>query len=119
MKVLFWLEKIGVTIFNELDDYKQPLQSMIGIDSPAGFNSFSTLNMWLQGRTRLRPTWRHFVWALREIQLSHCADQIEYHVRVKYIEQPASSSNFGPTPESEEPEGREEENQREEGEPNL
>ena len=121
VKALSWLEEMGDTIFNELDDYKQQLQSVIGIeivDLPTELNSFSILNTWLQGRARLRPTWRHFFWALREIQLGHLADQIESCLSGWSIEQ-TSSFNLGPTPESEEPEWREEEVKGGEGEPQL
>ena len=118
MKALSRLEEIGVTVFNELEDYKQPLQSVIGIeivDLPTELNSSSILSTWLQGRASLRPTWRHFIWALREIHLSHLADQIELYLCEASVEQ-ASSFTLGPTPESEEPEKREEEDK---GEPSL
>ena len=115
-KALSRLEKMGVTIFNELEDYKQALQSVIGIEiNNLPNDSFSVLNTWLQGRASLRPTWRHFFWALREIHLSHLADQIESFLSGASIE-PRSSSNLGPSPESEESEGREEEDKGEEGE---
>ena len=123
MEALSHLEEMGVTIFNELEDYKQPLQSVIGIeivDLPSELNSSSVLNAWLQGHANLRSTWRHFLWVLREIHvhLSHLADQIESCLSEASVEQ-TSSSNLGPTPESEEPEGREEEDKGEEGEPEL
>ena len=112
---------MGVTTFNKLEDYKQPLQSVIGIDTVRVHREpFSILTMWLQGRANLRPTWRHFIWVLREIQLSHLADQIESYLGGASVEQELSSK-LGPSPESEEPEGREEEDnyKGEEGEPNL
>ena len=120
MEALSRLEEMGVTIFKELEDYKQELQSVIGIeivDLPTELNSFAILNTWLQGHAVLHPTWRHFVWTLREIHLSHLADQLEPYIYVnrQSIEQ-TLSSNLGPTPENEEPEGSEE---AEEGEPNL
>ena len=120
MKVLSQLEEIGVTIFNELEDYKQPLQSVIGIDTVgvhSNLSSFSILNAWLQRHTSLHPTWRHFFWALREIQLNHLADQIQSYLSGVSIDK-GSSSNLGPTLVIEEPEWREKENNGEEGEPN-
>ena len=107
LKALSRLEEMGVPIINKLEDYKQPLQSVIGIDELTCY-LFSILTRWLQGHAHLRPTWRHFIWALREIHLSHLADQIEYYLSGTSIEQP-SSSNLDATPESEEPEEREEE----------
>ena len=118
MKVLSRLEEVGVTIFRELEDCKQPLQSVIGINLLTELNSFSILNKWLKGHASIRPTWRHFFWALREIQLSNLADQIESYLRGASVEQ-TLSSNLSPTPESEEPEWREEEVKGEEGEPEL
>ena len=121
IEALSHLEKNGIPIFNELEDYKQSLQSVIGIeivDFPTEFDLVSVLNMWLQGRASLRPTWRHFIWALRETHLSHLADQIEHCVSEVSVEQ-ALSSNLGPTPESEEADGREEEDKGEKGEPEI
>ena len=118
MEDLSRLEEIGVTIFSKLEDYIQPFQSVIGIeivDLPTDLNSFFILKTWLQGRANIRPTWRHFIWALREIQLSHVADEMELCLSGGSIEQ-TLSSNLDPTPESEEPEGREEEDKGE-GEP--
>ena len=118
MEVLRWLEEIGVTIFSKLEDYKEPLQSVIGIEIvnlPTELNSFSILETWLQGHASLHPTWRHFIWAMREIHLSHLADQVEYYINGTSIEQ-ASSSNLDLTLESEEQEGREDKDKGEEGE---
>ena len=103
MEALSRLEGVGVTIFNKLEDYKQPLQSVIGIetvDVSAELNSFSILKTWLQGHANIRPTWKHFIWALREIQLSHLADQIESYLSGASVEQELSS-NWSPTPGSE------------------
>ena len=123
MEALSRLEGMGVTIFSELEDFKQPLQSVIGIDTVHVHRElipFSILKTWLQGRANLRPTWRRFIWVLREIQLSHLADQIESYLTGASVEQELPS-NLGPTPGSEELEGREEEGNyyKEEGEPNL
>ena len=78
IEALSRLEHIGITPLRELEASKSPLQSVTGMDKfdlPA--HAFSLLEMWVQGRASLRPTWRHFFWALREIKLNHLADQIE------------------------------------------
>ena len=102
MKALSRLEKIGITNLRELNAHKQPLQSVIGIEIdelPMEFNSL--LNMWLQGRASLHPTWRHFLWVLREIKLNHLAEQIEVYLNGVAVEQ-AATSNLDPSPGSEE-----------------
>ena len=79
MVTLSRLELIGIRPFRELEAYKSQLQSVVGmhnVDLPID-NSSSLLEMWIQGCASLRPTWRHFFWALREIKLNHLADQIE------------------------------------------
>jgi hypothetical protein len=79
MESLSRLEQIGITSLREVEAYKSQLQSVVGMDEvelPIN-NSSSLLEMWVQGRASLRPTWRHFFWALREIKLNHLADQIE------------------------------------------
>jgi hypothetical protein len=55
-------------------------------------DSSSLLEMWVQGRASLRPTWRHFFWALREIKLNHLADQIEASLTGVAVEQVATST---------------------------
>ena len=112
MEALSRLEEIGITDLRELEAYKQPLQSVIGIEIvelPMNFISSSLLNMWLQGRASLRPTWRHFLWVLREIKLNHLAEQIEVYLSGVSIEQ-AATSNLDPSP------VREEEDKEKEGE---
>ena len=109
METLSQLEHIGIRSLRELEAYKQPLQSVVGMDEgnlPID-NSSSLLEMWVQGRASLRPTWRHFFWALREIKLNHLADQIEASLSGVAVEQAAIS---------EETEGREEDNKQEQGE---
>ena len=120
MEALSQLERVGISIFNELEDYKEPLQSVIGIEVvnfPTELNSFAILNTWLQGHASLHPTWRHLVWALRELHLSHLSDLLEPYIYVsrESIEQ-AESSILDPSLESDEPEGIEE---AEEGESSL
>jgi hypothetical protein len=102
METLSRLEQIGITSLRELEAYKSQLQSVVGMDKvdPPIDDLSSLLEMWVQGRASLRPTWRHFFWALREIKLNDLADEIE-----------ASLS-----PVSEETEGREEDNKQEQGE---
>ena len=117
MEALPRLEQIGITPLRELEAYKRPLQSVVGMDKvdlPID-NSFSLLEMWVQGRASLRPTWRHFFWALREIKLNYLADQMEAFLSGVAVEQTATS-NLDVSPESEETEGREEDNKQEQGE---
>ena len=112
MVALFRLEEIGITDLRELEAYKQPLQTVTGIevvDLPMEFNSFSLLYKWLQGRASLHPTWRHFFWALREIKLNHLAEQIEVYLSGVAVEQ-AATSNLDPSP------GSKEEDKEKEGE---
>ena len=120
MKAISWLKEMDDTPLRELDTYQSPLQSVVGMDKvdlPID-NSFSLLEMWVQGRASLRPTWRHFFWALREIKLNHLADQIEAFLSGVAVEQ-AATSNLDVSPGSEETEGREEDNKQEQGENKL
>ena len=117
MEVIYHLKQIGTISFAELEDYKRPLRSVVGLDNvdlPID-NSFSLLEMWVQGHASLHPTWRHFFWALREIKLNHLADQIEAFLSGVAVEQ-AVTSNLDVSPGSEETEGREEDNKYEQGE---
>ena len=117
MEALSQLEQIGITPLRELEAYKRPLQSVVEMDQvdlPID-NSFSLLEMWIQGHANLRPTWRHFFWALREIKLNHLADQIEAFLSGMTVEQGAAS-DLDVSPGSEETEGREEDNKQEQGE---
>ena len=109
MKTLSRLEQIGIRPLQELEAYKRQLQTVVGMDNVDLLidNSSSLLEMWVQGRASLHPTWRHFFWALREIKLNHLADQIEASLSGVVIEQAAIS---------EETEGREEDNKQEQGE---
>ena len=114
------LEQFGVTTLRELDAHRSPLQSVVGMDKvdlPID-NSSSLLEMWIQGHASLRPTWRHFFWALREIKLNHLADQIEAFLSGVAVEQ-AATSNLDVSPGSEETERREEDNKLEQGENKL
>ena len=104
MKTFSRLEQIGIRPLRELEAYKSQIQTVVGMDKinlPID-NSSSLLEMWVQGRASLRPTWRHFFWALREIKLNHLADQIEASLSGVAVEQAAIS---------EETEGREEDEQ--------
>ena len=104
MEALSRLEQFGITSSRELDPYVRPLQSVVGVDLPID-NSSSLLEMWVQGRASLRPTWRHFFWALREIKLNRLADQIEAFLNGVAVEQ-AATSNLDVGPGSEERGGR-------------
>jgi hypothetical protein len=116
IETLSRLEQIGITSLRELEAYKSQLQSVVGMDKvdlPI-VNSSLLLEMWVQECASLRPTWRHFFWALREIKLNHLADQIEASLSGVTVEQ-AASSNLDVSPGSEETEGREEDNRQEQG----
>ena len=120
MKALSRLELFGITSLRELDAYINSFQSVVGMDKvdlPID-NSISLLEMWVQGHASLRPTWRHFFWALREIKLNHLADQIEASLSGVAVEQ-AATSNLDVSRGSEETEGREEDSKQEEGENKL
>ena len=116
MEALSQLELFGITPFRELKAYKTPLQSVTGMDKAVlpthEYNSFSLLEMWLQGHASLRPTWRHFFWALREIKLNHLADQIEAFLSGVTVDQ-ATTSDLDVSPGSE---GTEEDHNHEQGE---
>ena len=117
IKDLSWLKQMDDTSIRELETYKSPLQSVVGmdkIDLPID-NSFSLLEMWVQGHTSLNPTWRHFFWALREVKLNHVADQIEAFLSGVAVKQTAISHSDVSSG-SEETEGREEDNKQERGE---
>ena len=78
METLLQLEEKGVFNLRELEALKTQLQSVTGV-STIYSTVFSILDMWIQGcaSASLRPTWRHFLWALREIKLNHLADRLE------------------------------------------
>jgi hypothetical protein len=117
METLSRLEQIGIRPLRELESYKSQLQSVVVMDRVdlSIDNSLSLLKMWVQGRASLRPTWRHFFWALREIKLNHLADQIEASLSGVAVEQ-AAISNLDVSPGSEETEEREEDSRQEQGE---
>ena len=118
MEALSRLELFGITSLRELEAYKTPLQSVTGMDKvdlPSHVdNLFSLLEMWVQGHASLRPTWRHFFWALREIKLNHLVDQIEAFLSGVAVDQ-AATSDLDVSPESEGTEGREEDHNHEQG----
>ena len=114
MEALSRLEQIGVTSLRELDPYIRPLQSVVGVDLSIDNNSSSLLELWVQGRASLRPTWRHFFWALREIKLNQLADQIKAFLSGVTVEQVATS-NLDVSPGIEEREGGEEDNKQDQG----
>ena len=116
MEILSQLKQIGIRLIKELEAYKRPLQSIVGVDKvdlPID-NSSSLLEMWVQGRASLRPTWKNFFWALREIKLNHLADQIEASLCGVAVNLTAPS-NLDVSPRSEETEGGEEGNKQEQG----
>ena len=119
MEALSQLELFGVTPLRELEAYKTPLQSVTGMDKvdiPTHVDdSFSLLEIWLRGHASLRPTWRHFFWALREIKLNHLVDQIEAFLSGAAVDQ-AATSDLDVSPGSEGTEGREEDHNQEQGE---
>ena len=119
MEALFRLEHIGITPLRELEAYKTPLQSVTGMDKvdlPTHVDdSFSLLDMWLQGRASLHPTWRHFFWALREIKLNYLANQIKAFLSGVAVDL-AATSDLHISPGREGTEGREEDYMLEQGE---
>ena len=119
MDALSRLELFGVAPLRELEAYKAPLQSVTGMDKvdlPTYVDdSFSLLEMWVQGRASLHSTWRHFFWALREIKLNYLADQIEAFLSGVAVDQ-AATSDLDVSPGSERTEGREEDYMLEQGE---
>ena len=114
MEAISRLDQFGTKSLAELETHKRRLQSVVGMDKvdlPVD-NSFSLLEMWVQGRASLHPTWKHFFWALREIKLNHLADQIEAFLSGVAVEQ-AATSNLDVSPGIEVTEGREEDNKGE------
>ena len=119
MGALSRLEQIGISFKEQLDAYKEQLQSVIGIDEVDSHidNSFSLLEMWVQGHASLQPTWTCFFWALKEITLKDLADKIANFLSGVAVEQIAPFDLDTNCPESEKAEGREEDEQ--EGEDDL
>ena len=118
MEALHQLEYIGIIPLRELEAYKTPLKSVTGMnkgDLPTHVdNLLSLLEIWVQGRASLHPTWRHFFWALRELKLNHLADEIEAYLSGVAVDQ-AATSDLDVSPESEGTEGREEDYMMEQG----
>ena len=79
MKDLQQLERMVTPILSHLNNLRQKLKEAIKVtdEAHAEFDSSHLLNIWLQGRTELRPTWGHFLWILRKIKLDSIADHIE------------------------------------------
>ena len=99
MVALRELEGFGVINLKNLESYNKQLNDAIGIETTdLTYHSLSSLlEMWIQGRASLDPTWRHFFWALRETQLNHFANQIESYLKGVVAEQ-ETSSNLDPNP---------------------
>ena len=109
------LENFNITLSKELENSKELFQSVIGIEIdslPTEIDSFTILRMWVKERARIRPTWRHLLWALRKIKLGHLADQCE--VLFDGVIEKAEFSNLDIHLDPEEPERRERE-EKEEG----
>ena len=97
MAALCKLEGFGVMNLKTLESYKRQLIDIVGIvatDLTSVSLSF-LLEMWIQGRASLDPTWRHLFWALRETKLNHFANQIESCLNGVVAEQ-ETTSNLDP-----------------------
>ena len=96
MKALHELERFGVINLNNLETYTEQLNDAVGFEvTDLTYNSLaSLLEIWIQGRANLDPTWRHFFWALRETKLNHFAIQIESYLNRVVAEQ--ETSNLDP-----------------------
>ena len=97
MKALRKLEGFGVINLKTLESYKRQLIDVVGIEATdlTSVRLASLLEIWIQGRASLDPTWRHFFWALRETKLNHFANQIESYLNGVVAEQ-ETSSNLDP-----------------------
>ena len=116
VKFLNELERVGVINLRDLEKHKIQLADAVGIkaaDLTKSDSSSRFFEMWIKGHAKLRPTWRHLFWALREIKLVHIADHIEHFFSGMTTEQ-ETNSDVDPGPRSEESEGRGEENEGEE-----
>ena len=117
METFYELEYIGIIPLRELEAFKGSLQSVVGMNEDLSIeNSWSLLEMWVKGHASLHPTWRHFFWVLREINLNHLANQIEAFLSGVAVEQAAISNLDTVIPGSLEKEEREEDNKQEQGE---
>lgn len=82
MKSFGELEAVGVVNLRDIEKHKEQFANAVGIEAAdlMKFYSFlQLLEMWIKGQAKLRPTWRHFLWILREIKLAHIADRIEHY----------------------------------------
>ena len=102
MVALCELERFGVLNLKNLESYKKQLNEAVGIEATdLTYNSLSSLlEMWIEGRASLDPTWRHLFWALRETKLNHFANQVESYLNGVVAKQ-ETSSNLDPNPDSE------------------
>ena len=108
------LERVGVINLMDLKMHKVQIVNAVGIETADLMKSNSSLQLieiWSKGRAKLRPTWRHLFWALREIKLAHIANQMEHYFSGTETEQD-SPSNVDPSPRSKESERRGEEVER-------
>ena len=82
MKSVHELEDRGVISWKDFDKQKMQLADTVEIevsDLTESDSFIEVLEKWTEGRAKLRPTWRHLLWAVREIKLDHIADQIEHY----------------------------------------
>ena len=104
VKSLNKLAAVGVINLRNLEKHERELANAVGIeaaDLTKSDSSLQLLEMWIKGRAKLRPTWRHFFWALREIKLAHIADHMEHYFSRMVTEQ-ETPSDVDPSPRSEE-----------------
>ena len=98
MEALHELEGFGVINLKNLESYTKQLNDAVGIEA-TDLTLYSLLEMWIEGRASLDPTWRHLFWALRETKLNHLANQIESYLSGVVAEQ--ETSNLDPNPDRE------------------
>ena len=94
MVALRELEGFGAIDLKTLENSKIQLNDAVGIEATdlTSISLSSLLEIWIQGRASIDPTWRHLVWALRQTKLYHFANQVESYLNGVVAEQEMSSN---------------------------